>query len=63
VCELDMPDRSSKMLLLAIRETVLAIVVDYRKDQSENFISIQLSSISRNRFVGHRDLLISLMQI
>ncbi len=41
MCELDMPDRSSKMLLLAIRETVLAIVVDYRKDQSENFISIQ----------------------
>jgi len=45
VCELDMPDRSSKMLLLAIRETVLAIVVDYRKDQSKNLYIHTVSSI------------------
>jgi len=63
VCELDMPDRSSKMLLLAIRETVLAIVVDYGKDRSENLYIHTVSSVSRNGYVGHRDLLISLMQI
>lgn len=63
MCEVDMPDRSSKTLVLVTRGTVLAIVVDYGKDQSDNLCIYTVPFVSRNGYVRHRGLLGSFMQI